>query len=82
MFEGVTHRFQQMAGDPPAGLRRKRALMVAAWILRNEGFSYPAIGKALNRHHTSIMYAVSRVDRDEELRAAADAVRTLARRAL
>lgn len=44
------------------------ARSVACWLLRLEDMSYPQIGEVMgNRHHTSIMAAVTRVERDGRL---------------
>lgn len=34
-----------------------------AGVLRSQGFSYPVIGRALNRHHTTILDGQQRVQR-------------------
>jgi len=47
---------------------------VAAWILRYSGRTFPEIGQALGRDHSSIMAAVERIARDELLRAAASTI--------
>jgi chromosomal replication initiator protein len=39
-----------------------QARHVLAWLLRQRGLSYPAIGKYLNKDHTTIMSAVRKVD--------------------
>jgi hypothetical protein len=39
-----------------------QARHVLAWLLRERGLSYPAIGKAMNKDHTTIMSAVRKVD--------------------
>lgn len=54
-----------------------RARQIACWLARRATHcSYPAIGKALKRDHTTIMHSVRRVDaqreQDSEFRAATD----------
>ena len=44
---------------------------VAMWLLREAGLSYPDIGRALGRDHTSAIYGVRRVDTTPALRATA-----------
>lgn len=39
-----------------------QARHVLAWLLRERGFSFPAIGLCLQRDHTTIMHAVRKVD--------------------
>ena len=45
--------------------RRQRQLVRARWqiiaLARNEGFSLPVIGRAMNRDHTSIIHALRAV---------------------
>ena len=45
--------------------RRQRPLVRARWqiiaLARNEGFSLPVIGRAMNRDHTSIIHALRTV---------------------
>lgn len=52
-----------------------KARMVAAWLLRQDGRSYPEIGQALGKDHSTIIHAVKRVDGCEELTAHALVVR-------
>ena len=52
-----------------------RARMVAAWLLRQDGRSYPEIGRALGKDHTTVMHAVKRVDAVEGLTAHALVIR-------
>jgi chromosomal replication initiation ATPase DnaA len=46
------------------------ARMVAAWVLRTTlGLSYPEIGRLIGKDHSTVMYAVKKVEGDPELRA-------------
>jgi chromosomal replication initiation ATPase DnaA len=40
---------------------------IAMWVLRASGLSYPAIGDALHRHHTTCIHGVKRVEKTPEL---------------
>lgn len=51
------------------------ARMVAMWLIRQQGFSYPAVGRVFNRDHTTAMYAVRRVEETPDLLAVASAAR-------
>lgn len=55
---------------------------VLAYALRERGWSYPRIGAALGRDHTTIMHAVDKVRWRAGLRAQADASITAAGRLL
>jgi chromosomal replication initiation ATPase DnaA len=48
-----------------------RARHVAAWLLREAGRSYPEIGKALGRDHTTAINSVRRVEETPALMAVA-----------
>lgn len=48
---------------------------IAAWLLRQDGRSYPEIGTALHKDHTTAMNAVKRVNGTPRLMAAAASVR-------
>ena len=49
-----------------------RARVLAMWLLRHRhGFSYPAIGRALRRDHSSAIHGVAKVDGSAELLARA-----------
>lgn len=48
---------------------------VTAWLLRQEGRSYPQVGAALHKDHTSAMHGVKRVERDPALMAVAVTIR-------
>lgn len=50
------------------------ARQVVMYALRVAGLSLPTIGAALDRHHTTVMYAVTRVGEDARLRRIANAV--------
>jgi chromosomal replication initiation ATPase DnaA len=39
-----------------------RARHVVAWLLRQDGFSFPEIGRHIGRDHTSVMNSCRRVD--------------------
>ena len=39
-----------------------RARHCAMWAMRQQGMSFPAIGRVFNRHHTSVMHACSKVE--------------------
>ena len=47
---------------------------VAAWVMRQRDMSYPQIGRALNRDHTTIIYGCRRVDGDDRLRYIAERI--------
>lgn len=49
------------------GRRVSEARHVTSWLLRESGRTYPEIGRALLRDHTSAMYGVKRVDREPRL---------------
>ena len=51
--------------------RHVTARQVAAYTMRQAGHSFPVIGRALRRDHTTAMYAVRRVERTPPLRAVA-----------
>lgn len=57
---GVT-RAQLIGRDRHAHVAQAR--QVAAWLLRQRGFSYPAIGQELKQDHTTVMYSVRKVER-------------------
>lgn len=40
------------------------ARMVACWLLRQTGLSYPEIGRAVDRDHTTVMHACRVIDND------------------
>ena len=42
--------------------------MVAMWIMRASGMSYPAIGMALDRNHSTIISGVRTVENDSTMR--------------
>lgn len=48
---------------------------VAAWLLRESGWSFPQIGEAMGKDHTTVMHGVKRVDKTPELIAVAAAIR-------
>ena len=57
------------------------ARAVACWVLRDTtALSYPAIGRLFGRHHTTVMYAVSKVEREPELLALARKIAAAERR--
>lgn len=66
------------------GDRRPRRLIlrrhIAAWVLRQEGFSFPDIGRALHRDHSTARYSVCKVDDDPQLRAIASQTHAALRR--
>lgn len=45
-----------------------RARHAAAWLMHQRGLSYPQIGRALGRHHTTIMAAVRRIEAQPPVR--------------
>lgn len=45
-----------------------KARQAACWLLRAHGLSFPTIGAALARDHTTVMYACNRVDSDAAMR--------------
>ena len=49
-----------------------RARAVLMCLLRRRGYSLPAIGTALQRNHTCVLYACRRAENDVELRTIAD----------
>lgn len=51
--------------------RISEARHVTSWLLRESGRTYPEIGRALNRDHTSAMYGVKRIEREPRLYAVA-----------
>lgn len=53
-------RAQLVSADRHAHIAQAR--QVAAWLLRERGFSYPAIGRELNKDHTTIMASVRKVN--------------------
>lgn len=62
-------------GTTPAALRAsdhappmvaRRAFIAAK--MRREGYSYPVIGKALGRHHTTVMNLLGRVHGERKAR--------------
>lgn len=67
--------------DDVTGPRRDNtaaaARHVAAWLLRESGRSYPEIGRALHRDHTSAMNGVRRVETDDTLAESAATIRGL-----
>lgn len=48
---------------------------IAAWILRQDDRTYPQIGAALNKDHTTIISGVRRIESDPELLAIAAQIR-------
>lgn len=52
-----------------------QARMVAAWILRQDGRSYPEIGRALGKDHSTVIHACRRIEADETLMSHAVIVR-------
>lgn len=46
-----------------------RARQAAAWLMHRQGLSYPQIGRALKRHHTTMMHAVRRVESQPPVKA-------------
>lgn len=56
----------------PAAVDARHMVM---YLARHEGLSWPAIGKALRRHHTTVMNGAHRVESDGRLRATALAAR-------
>nr|MBA3782859.1 hypothetical protein [Nocardioides sp.] len=51
-----------------------QARMVAAWLLRQTGRSYPEIGALLGKDHTTAINACRRVDTDKTLMVHADVI--------
>lgn len=47
-------------------MRIAGARHLAAWLMRRDGMSYPEIAEAMGCDHTSIMYAVSRIEAERE----------------
>lgn len=47
---------------------------VVAWLLRRDDWTYPEIGAAMGRDHTTIIHAVKRVERRADLLEAALAI--------
>jgi chromosomal replication initiation ATPase DnaA len=73
-------------GVTRADLRRRgrqrplvRARWVAMRVLRDEGYSSPAIGRHLRRDHATVLQALDRVAADAELVEIADRIRTSSR---
>lgn len=61
---GVTWE-ELLSRDRTAHLANARH--VAAWLMRQAGMSYPAIGRALGgRDHTTAMHAVARIEREAQ----------------
>ena len=54
------------------------ARQAAAWLLRQRGMSLTDIGRALNRDHTTVLYAVRKLDATPALRVLAEAVEVAA----
>lgn len=50
--------------SPSRDRRVTNARQAACWLLRGHGMSLPAIGRALDRDHTTVLYAVRRIDAD------------------
>ena len=48
---------------------------VCAWLMRGMGRSFPDVGKALKKDHTTVMYGVKRVEASDELIAHAVVIR-------
>lgn len=61
----VYEKFGVTLDELRSGDRHKNiahARLVAYWLLRQRGLSFPEIGRVLNRDHTSVMYGVRKVD--------------------
>lgn len=74
----MIERVSRACGLAPAAiLSRSRlrcyaeARQIAFWLLREAGLSYPQIGAALNRDHTTVLHGVTKVDADPWLQALA-----------
>lgn len=52
-----------------------KARQIAAWLMREDGLSYPTIGRALNRDHTTAIHSVRCVERDQMMRTLARQLR-------
>lgn len=52
------------------GTRRPRVVSarhVACWLLRDTGRSFPDVGRTMRRDHSTVIYAVRKVEEDPEL---------------
>ena len=51
-----------------------KAVWTARWAvwreLRRQGFSYPGIGSACGKHHTTVLHGVQRINAIDQLRSA------------
>jgi chromosomal replication initiation ATPase DnaA len=81
-FATVARRFAVTYDELTGRDRHQRitnARQVLAWILRQYGLSFPEIGALLQRDHTTIQYAVAKIERergaDEQVRRALDALK-------
>jgi chromosomal replication initiation ATPase DnaA len=52
---------------------------ITAWLLRDQGLSFPQVGKVLGRDHTTAMSSCRRVAASAELGDTADRIRSLLR---
>lgn len=65
IIERAAKRFGLTAADVLSKNRLKsvaHARHLAAWLLRDQGWSYQEIGKILGRHHTTVMNSVEWVE--------------------
>lgn len=59
-------RFQLSTQDilsPRRDHRARQARWQIMWALRERGWSTPRIGAAVNRHHTTVLYALGRLNK-------------------
>jgi chromosomal replication initiation ATPase DnaA len=55
--------------SPSRDAQDVRARQAACWLLRARGLTLPAIGRALGRDHTTVLYACNKIDADPARRA-------------
>lgn len=79
-FTVACHHFD-VTGDALLGRGRDRATVdarhVAMWLMRDGGRPYAEIGRELGVDHSTVIYAVRRVNTDEQLLATAQALRSV-----
>jgi chromosomal replication initiator protein len=64
-IEAVSKRFGFTADELRFGGREAslaNARHIAAWLLRERGLSYPEIGRALSKDHSTMIHAVRKVE--------------------
>jgi chromosomal replication initiation ATPase DnaA len=77
LIEAVAHSFDIQPDDITGTSRVARhfeARAICAYILRAAGWKLTAIGKKLNRDHTSVLAAIGRVETTDRLREIAEQI--------